>query len=68
MEDASLDGLITYNSIENYTDLNAKTVILDASTGERIPHWIEDDQMDLISSKTGIFMIQPAVPLKHATR
>jgi hypothetical protein len=42
-------------------------VLIDASTNQRHPHWLEID----ISAGNGtepVFIVQPAVPLKYATR
>jgi hypothetical protein len=39
----TVDGLISSADIGAYADAAARTVILDATTGERVPHWAELD-------------------------
>ncbi|MCB9673455.1 MAG: hypothetical protein H6734_28585, partial [Alphaproteobacteria bacterium] len=43
LEDRDLSGTITVDDIGAYLQADAKTVILDAETGERHPHWVELD-------------------------
>eukprot|EP01105_Mastigella_eilhardi_P022045 TRINITY_DN539_c0_g2_i3.p1 TRINITY_DN539_c0_g2~~TRINITY_DN539_c0_g2_i3.p1 ORF type:complete len:935 (-),score=183.67 TRINITY_DN539_c0_g2_i3:2046-4850(-) len=44
---------------------NASTVIVDAETGERVPHWVEMDGLD---TDRPLMILQPARPLRYATR
>lgn len=42
-EDVALDGVIPLTDLDAYTATDAKTVIVDVETGERIPHFVELD-------------------------
>jgi hypothetical protein len=67
LEDATAAGLIHHTSLESYLDADAKTVIIDLDTGERVPHFAEVDA----SSKwdfTRILMLHPVRPLTHGGR
>lgn len=44
----------------------ARTVMIDATTGARIPHWLETDY--LIEEEPWIFALRPAVPLPRSAR
>ncbi len=45
---------------------DANTVLIDAATGARIPHWLEVDY--LTPDAPRVFVLRPAVPLPRATR
>eukprot|EP01105_Mastigella_eilhardi_P013120 TRINITY_DN2986_c0_g1_i4.p1 TRINITY_DN2986_c0_g1~~TRINITY_DN2986_c0_g1_i4.p1 ORF type:complete len:881 (+),score=128.31 TRINITY_DN2986_c0_g1_i4:284-2644(+) len=64
-KDVSTAGLVQLSNLSAYADSNSLTVIIDGTTGERVPHWVELDAMD--GSKP-LLMIQPAQGLRHATR
>ena len=64
---ASITGLPTQDTIDASLSAGSPTVIIDAETGERVPHWAELDE----SVKTGeerIFLLRPVVRLKDSTR
>lgn len=63
--DISSTGLIPWNDIGIYLAANATTVIINAKTGEKVPHWAEVDAHDPIDP---LLVIQPAVPLDWSTR
>ncbi|MEZ4384260.1 MAG: hypothetical protein R3A79_23200 [Nannocystaceae bacterium] len=66
-EGVSLDGVIGHQDLDAYADAAAKTVILDAETGERIPHFVELD-MTAPNDAERLMLIYPVTPLRHATR
>jgi hypothetical protein len=44
---AANDTLIPYDNIGLYALANATTVLVNAATGQRVPHWTERDAFDL---------------------
>jgi pimeloyl-ACP methyl ester carboxylesterase len=64
--DVSLDGVIGHQDLEAYLAADAKTVILNAETGERIPHFAELDR----TAEPGqqLFILRPVVAMDHGTR
>ena len=67
LPNASITGLPTQDTIEASLSKDSPTIVIDAATGERVPHFAERDE----SSKEGdekAFMIRPVVRLKDATR
>ena len=65
---ATVTGLATPWSIERSLVATSPTVLIDAETGEWIPHWSELDRTDFQDDERRAFMIRPAVRLKDATR
>ena len=64
---ATVTGLPTQDDIDVSLSASSPTVLIDAATGERIPHWAELDE----SAKEGdekAFIIRPVVRLKDGTR
>lgn len=60
-------GLPSSANIDASLSADSPTILLDAETGERVPHWAEID----LSNKTDshrTLMLRPAVRLKDATR
>jgi len=64
---ATATGLPTQDDLQTSITAQSKTIVMDAETGELVPHWSEidmltkeDDQRDL--------MVRPVVRLKDATR
>jgi len=58
-------GFITPFTIGDYALQNVTTVIVNARTNERVPHWVE---LDAVDRNFPTVIIQPAVPLDFATR
>lgn len=60
----------TPHSIEHSLDDDSPTVLLDAETGERVPHWVDIDAnvADNDDTDRRLFMLRPAVRLKYGTR
>lgn len=65
--DVDLAGTIGHENLADYTRPDAKTVLLDVDTGERVPHWIERDA-SAPSDATRMLIIHPAAPLRHGAR
>ncbi len=64
---ATVQGLPTQDNIELSMTDESPTILIDAETKERIPHFAELD-MSTESDDDRAFMIRPAVRLKDATR
>ncbi len=47
-------------------DDDASVIVVDATTGERIPHWVESDFLSP-SADPPVFVIRPAIPLPRGT-
>ncbi len=66
-EDVSVEGMVSHTDLDAYLEDDVKTVILDAETGERVPHFgeleirVRDDDESLL-------ILRPVVPMEHATR
>ncbi|MCA9711302.1 MAG: hypothetical protein KDK70_36020, partial [Myxococcales bacterium] len=67
LEDRDLSGTITVDDIGAYLQADAKTVILDAETGERHPHWVE---LDTTTEDEGqqVVILRPAKPYEWGRR
>ena len=66
-EGVSLAGVIGHQDLAAYAAPDAKTVILDAETGERVPHFVELDQRTTIPSQR-LLTLYPMTPLRHGRR
>lgn len=66
-DDLSLDGVVGHQNLADYAAADAKILLVDAETGERVPVWAE---LDTTAEDDGqrMLMIWPAVPLEHARR
>lgn len=65
--EVSLEGTADNKHIELSLEEDSKTILIDANTGERIPHFVElDESGDNPNRKA--FMIWPVKALKNATR
>ena len=60
-------GLIRWDDPEAYLADDARTVVLDTVTGERVPHFAE---IDATADSDGerLLLLHPLVPLEHARR
>jgi len=67
LDGVTLDGVIGHQDLAAYLNADAKTVLLDAETGERVPHWVELD-MTAPSAAERLLLIYPATPLRHGKR
>ncbi len=64
---ATVTGLPTQDTLETSIAKTSKTIVMDAETGELVPHWSEIDMLPR-QDEERIFMVRPAVRLKDATR
>lgn len=64
--DVSLAGTVGHANLADYAAADAKTVLLDVDTGERVPHWIELDMKAPPGAR--LLIIHPATPLRHGAR
>jgi hypothetical protein len=68
---ATVTGLPAYDRIEDSLKTTSPTILLDAETGELIPHFAELDMSNPnpdIRAEESALMIRPVVRLKDATR
>lgn len=63
-EDASDDGLTDAFSLEQFDAPDAKTVLVDVTTGTPVPHWAELDSTAGEDAQR-VTLIRPAVPLEY---
>jgi hypothetical protein len=66
-EGVSLQGVIGHEDLAAYLAADAKTVLLDAETGERVPHFVELDRRTMDASQS-LLSIYPVTPLRHGRR
>ncbi len=64
---ASIEGVIGHQDLGAYLDDDVKTVIVNADTGERVPHWVELEARAEQDDRR-VLLLRPAVPFDHATR
>ena len=65
---ATIAGFPTQDNIEFSLSDNSPTVMIDAETGERVPHFAELDVSAKVTDKTQLLMLRPVIRLKDATR
>jgi hypothetical protein len=65
--DVSLEGVIGHQNLEDHASNDARTVIVNVETGERVPHFVELDMMADYDVQR-LLMLRPVVPLDFATR
>ena len=65
--DVNSPGSLSFANLADYENADVTTVLLDAETGERVPHYIEREAFTDEASRAAL-VLHPAVPLKHATR
>ncbi|MGB0641028.1 MAG: hypothetical protein ACPGTU_16945, partial [Myxococcota bacterium] len=64
LPDATADGLISHLDIGRYEDSEAKTVILNLDSGERVPHFAEIDESGLDPDRK-MLILHPVEPMEH---
>ena len=67
MPNATSTGLIGHEDIGAYTNPDAKTLIIDVETGERVPHFAELD-MSTNDDTQRMLIIHPVSPMRHGAR
>jgi hypothetical protein len=65
--DLDASNVATAVTIERSLDEDSPTVLLDVTTGERVPHWVDLDATGT-NDEQRMFMIRPAIRLDDATR
>jgi hypothetical protein len=63
----TVDGAITLLDLDAYLAESARTVVVNAETGERLPHWVEKE-IRVADPEREALILRPAVPMEHATR
>lgn len=63
----SLDGLIGHDDLGAYEDAEAKTIVVDVDTGERVPHFVELD-MSGDDEDRRLLILQPVTPMQYGHR
>lgn len=66
-EYATAEGMVSHTDIARYLDADAKTLVIDLQTGERVPHFAEVDA-STDADYARMLMIHPVVPLTHGGR
>ena len=64
---ATLTGTIPWDDIGLYAAADARTVLIDVETGERVPHWVERDVFGGVPDRE-LLVLRPARPLRHGAR
>lgn len=67
LEDLSLEGTIPWTDPDAYLAADARTVWIDAETGERLPHFVELDST-AESDDVRATILHPLVPMQHGRR
>lgn len=65
--DVRSPGSLSFDTLANYESADVTTVIVDADTGQRIPHYIEREAYTDDTARAALVM-HPAVPLEHGHR
>lgn len=66
-EGVALDGKNDVNDIAAYADADARTVIVNTTTGDRLPHWIEADGT-APNDVVRLTLLRPAQPMEWDTQ
>ena len=64
LENATLDGVVQWPNLAPYAENTAKTVIINTSTGQRVPHTVE---REILVSNNALLLLRPMVALDHGT-
>ena len=65
---ATIAGFPTQDNLEFSTTTNSPTILLDAETGQLVPHFAELDVSPGTSAETSALMLRPVVRLKDGAR
>ncbi|MFH1465506.1 MAG: hypothetical protein ABIO70_14050 [Pseudomonadota bacterium] len=63
----TVTGAISHQDLDAYAASDARTVVLNAENGERLPHWVEKE-VRVVDPEREALLLRPAVPMEHATR
>ena len=61
LPEASVEGVLTWKEPSGYLDDDVKTVLLDAETGARIPHFVEREAA--ADPERSLLMLRPLQPM-----
>ena len=67
LPDASTDNLPGLDELAASLDAGANSILVDADTGERIPHFVERD-VSIVDSVESSLLLHPVQPLEHGHR
>jgi len=65
--EVSLTGVIGHDDLGAYLDEDARTVVVDVATGERVPHFVELD-MSYDDDDRRMLMLRPVTPMQYGHR
>ncbi len=65
--DVHSPGSLSFDNLGDYLDEDVTTVIVDAETGVRVPHYIEREAFTADDARAALVM-HPVVPLEHGHR
>lgn len=65
--DVHSPGSLSFDTLADYTSADVTTVIVDADTGLRVPHYIERESFTDDDARAALVM-HPVVPLEHGHR
>ena len=66
IDNLNVEGIISHTDLGAYLADDARTLLINANTGERVMHFGELDSAALEGEQS--LMIRPVVPLEHSTR
>lgn len=66
-DDVSLEGTIDHAHLDAYAAADALTVVVDTTTHERVPHFVELDR-SVEDDAERVLFLRPVVPLAHGHR
>ena len=67
LPEVDLAGVLGHENLGDYTKEDVKTVLLDAETGARVPHFVELDMRGKDPAER-LIVVQPVTPLEHGKR
>lgn len=65
--EVDLAGVLGHENLADYVKDDVKTVLLDAETGARVPHFVELDKRGS-DPKEQLILVHPVTPLEHGKR
>ena len=68
LPDMVLDGVVGYDDIDASLADDAKIVLIDVDSGERMPYWAELDVSGLVEPGRNFLVVRPAMPLLNSHR
>jgi len=65
--DVASPGSLSFDNLADYTSADVTTIIVDAETGVRVPHYIEREAFTSETSRAALVM-HPVAPMEHGHR